>query len=737
MEVVSNGPLTVSSVLWRPRSGNFTLTVVCKVTYLLRPVASTLADEQDPIHEADRYWGDDPRAGIHVAADLVPFKRRAEVILMGHAYAPHGKPTRSLIARLSVGAVNKRVEVFTDRAFGPDGQLREGVPFVKSPLLWHYAAGGPGTANPVGIRLDAPPNMYGQRVLPRIQPPGIKVTSPQDAIPITGFGPISPAWPERQARLGHHANSWDHRRWFERKLPDDIDIAYFNVAADDQQLDVIHADERIVLENLHPQHPLLDTNLIPAAPLALVEQPGRRTDEVRLRCDTLAIDTDRGVCSLVWRAWIPLDAEDAQGRVTVQLAQREREATKELPLDDEAARAYSLTGVATNVAGALPFTPLSTDTVEARAPEIPIEVATSALPFRTLTGASPAAAEPGGDEDDLHDDPPTPPRNVFLQGRPFSTPAANIPPPVGSPPPSGSMLTSSFMLPSSSVTPSAPPVAPPLGPPPSALVPPPAALPPLARPPIATPPPLSHAAALPPSLLLLAPPDALSPPPPSPRPLPVSPPLAPPPLVSTSTSPEPAPIAPPVVTMAAPRPVSPPPASPPLVSPPLVSPPLVSPPPVSPPLVSPPTSLPLERYPIATCAAIAASRGRPQAEEDAILRGHALPAELWARLMQHWNEAILREAERGRSDLRNAYDQAYVAQLEDERGPMTPAEYARLVLALERGCVGAVLRQLGLPAGAILRIQRVFLGRMAADPALGHRVRAAIAAAATGSDAEG
>jgi hypothetical protein len=320
MQVVSACALPVGSVVWQARSGAVVLTVVCKATFRLRPGESLLADEQEPLVEADRHWNDDPREGLRAASDLVPFKRRADVILVGHAHAPRGEPVQSLVARLCVGALDKSIEVFADRVFTLEGQLQEGPRFVRSPLLWHYAAGGPGTPNPVGVPRDARRDAYGRRIVPRLQPPGLHVTSPGDAIPTVGFGPIAPTWPERWQRLHHHANDWDPTRWREWPIPDDLDPGYFNVAPADQQVDVIRPNERIVLENLHAQHPRLVTSLAATTPEAVVERPGRRPEPLAFVCDTLWIDADQGVCSLTWRARVPLEAPDAPGCVRVTLA---------------------------------------------------------------------------------------------------------------------------------------------------------------------------------------------------------------------------------------------------------------------------------------------------------------------------------------------------------------------------------------------------------------------------------
>jgi hypothetical protein len=506
MEVVSACPLPVGSIVWQAWSGAVVLTVVCKATFLLRSVESPLADAQDPIVDADRYWNDDPRDSLCAATDLVPFKRRADVVLVGHAYAPLGVPARSLVTRLCVAGADKVVEVFADRVFTYEGRVREvSPPFVKSPLTWRYAAGGPGTSNPVGIRHDAPPDPYGQRLIPRLQPTGLHVTRPDDVIPTIGFGPIAPTWPERLGKLYRHAHTWDHRRWNQRALPRDIDAAYFNAATADQQVDAIRADERIVLENLHPLIPRLVTNLAAVTPQAVVERAGRPAEAAPFLCDTMWIDTDRGVCALSWRARIVLDAPDAPPRVVVTLVEG-REETRAMP-----------------VAGA---TAAERTAVPSGAPD-------------------PSAAAP-------------------------AAPAA--------------------------------------------------------------------------------------------------------PAVTVSSAPSPDPSS-------------------------------------------------IER-----CAEIAASCALRPADTAAILRENGLSEDGWDALEHRWVQVLRQDAEQGHAERLAAYDRAYVARLEKERGAITPEAYARLALAHERdrGALTRALRDLGLPWGATPRIQRVFSERMAADPTLAARVHAAM-----------
>lgn len=68
-------------------------------------------------------------------------------------------------------------------------------------------------------------------------------------------------------------------------------------------------------------------------------------DELRMRCDTLAIDTDRGVCTLVWRGQVALARADEDTRVVVSAngaqpeIKAEVDATTTVPLGYAVAKA--------------------------------------------------------------------------------------------------------------------------------------------------------------------------------------------------------------------------------------------------------------------------------------------------------------------------------------------------------------------------------------------------------------
>jgi hypothetical protein len=292
------------------RNGGFALTVVCKGTYDLAPGELRPAEQQEEPNEDENFWDDDPRRSLHAPSDLALFKVRADVVLVGKAFAPKQAPGRSLLARLSVAGVDKTIEVCADRSWTPEGGLREGPAFTSMPLRYERAAYG--NDNPVGVRVD--PHAGG--ALPNLQPPG--ASRRPDAIPTIGFGPIASQWPARRALLGRQAVAFTPRGWDELPLPEDLDVSFFNVAPVDQRPERIEPGARLVLENLSQQHPRLVATLPAARPRAFADRGGG-LEELSLLCDTLWIDTDSAVATLTWRGQMGLLSPRDEGTVQVLL----------------------------------------------------------------------------------------------------------------------------------------------------------------------------------------------------------------------------------------------------------------------------------------------------------------------------------------------------------------------------------------------------------------------------------
>ena len=109
-----------------------------------------------------------------------------------------------------------------------------------------------------------------------------------------------------------------------------------------------------------------------------------------------------------------------------------------------------------------------------------------------------------------------------------------------------------------------------------------------------------------------------------------------------------------------------------------------------------------------------------------MLEQHQLSLAHFERIEAHWQQRIRSESRRGKATLLRRHDEAYVAQLERERGPIEVAEYAALVVAAERGTAAELLEELSLPSTASLPIERVFLRRITKDATLGDEIRLAV-----------
>jgi hypothetical protein len=296
MQLVALSPVQIAPLVWRRDVRTFVLTVVVKASFDLVPGEMRLASQQDVINDHDQRWEDDPGRSVHAPLDLMPFKPRADVTLVGTAFAPPGKSARSLVARMVCGTIDKAIAVYGDRP--RPGQ--EPAVFTRMALRYERAAGGPGTTNPVGT----------PERLPNLEP----ARRGEGPVPPIGFGPIAADWPERAGYAGQHP-TWSPVE----PVPEDLDPAYFQVAPADQQLASLRNDQALHLEHLHPEHPRLSTRLPGLHPQAFVERSGVPAQEIEMRPDGLWIDTDRARCAVTWRAQLALAHAEEAGRVLIAM----------------------------------------------------------------------------------------------------------------------------------------------------------------------------------------------------------------------------------------------------------------------------------------------------------------------------------------------------------------------------------------------------------------------------------
>lgn len=273
-------------VPWRSPAGP-RLTVVAKLTFSL---AEGAALQQLPMLELvarDVHVERSPLRSLEDAAELAPAVPRAEIVVVGSAYAAQGLSAPAVTVELQVARgdvlLRKRAHVLGDRpAHGQPPQ-----PFKSMPIAWERAAKG--ELNPIGVG------------------PGTSAPNwidPQDPARPVGLGPIPSLWPARRARRG----DLKLKEGEPLDIPAGFDWTYFQCAPDDQQLDRLVGDEWLALDRLHPVLPRLAFQLPGRHLLArLVQASGTPLTSVELALDRVVVDTNRQRVTLLHRGAMAVD----------------------------------------------------------------------------------------------------------------------------------------------------------------------------------------------------------------------------------------------------------------------------------------------------------------------------------------------------------------------------------------------------------------------------------------------
>jgi uncharacterized protein YjbI with pentapeptide repeats len=147
-----------------------------------------------------------------------------------------------------------------------------------------------------------------------------------------GFGPINPAWPQRAFKVGKEYG----KSYREKRAPyysEDFDWTYFHAAPADQQIaGYLRGDEEVVLNNLHPEAPVLTARLPGLRIRAFVKDTRGRFREAKMSLDTLFIDLDKETLYLTWRGLEAVMEDDLTDVSVVRIAS-ERMTEGALPLN--------------------------------------------------------------------------------------------------------------------------------------------------------------------------------------------------------------------------------------------------------------------------------------------------------------------------------------------------------------------------------------------------------------------
>jgi hypothetical protein len=309
-------PFQGSIYLMPDAEGIDTLFAVVKGTFVLGERLA-LVEKQLPVTLADEYHGEPGTSSIKNPSNVSLTKPATDVLLLGSAYAPGGRPTTYMDVTLAAGPLQKSVRVFGDRIWrgSVNASVSDAAPFVRMPLVWERAYGGMDRKgeepraeprNPVGAGYrakDGEKPVDGLR-LPNLEDPADLVTSPRQHPAPACFAPICAHWQPRVAYAGTYDARWQQER--APYLPQDFDARFFQMAPPGlvapgymqpgDRIDVRGATPSGTLQVQLPPVRIQITYVVDGSP-----QP------VPANLDTVVIEPDEGRLVLVWRAALSCD----------------------------------------------------------------------------------------------------------------------------------------------------------------------------------------------------------------------------------------------------------------------------------------------------------------------------------------------------------------------------------------------------------------------------------------------
>lgn len=280
----------------------------------------TLADEQFPPALAPEHFGEPGTSSLRYDSELLARKPSTDVLVLGSAHAPHGKPAATVPVVLRLGTLQKTLLVHGERVYydGFTGLATTAPrPFTTRAIQYELAFGGSDTSDPdpTRHRLDER-NPVGRGVARRsaslVNTPAHAIEYPTGdpaKVGPAGFGPIEPGWLPRRLLAGTY-----DARWIKTKkplLPDDYDPRFALCAPADQRVpQPLRGGERLGLLNLSPEGTLVLE--LPRIDLELCSRFGRKTTphEPPMLTTVLAEPDERRL-SLVWQSALRVAAPDA------------------------------------------------------------------------------------------------------------------------------------------------------------------------------------------------------------------------------------------------------------------------------------------------------------------------------------------------------------------------------------------------------------------------------------------
>jgi hypothetical protein len=333
LQVENQTPFVPAMFVLPGLSGIDTVYVTVKATFEIGQGKVRVAEKQASLIPADVYWGDPAQSSLKYAGEVHLCKPATDVVLVGEAYAPGGRPVPHFGLSLAVGKLKRVIHVFGDRTW-KSGALgltaSKPAPIAKMPLRFERAYGGRHDVgegrflaemrNPVGVGFLGKRSVSDMKEtpLPNLEDPRHAIVSVSDHPMPAGVGYVAPAWQPRMSFAGTYDEAWRKKR--APYFPTDFDPQFFLAAPPDQVYPgYLQGGEPVEIINGAPEG--VQRFKVPECLFDVEVSIAGEAHRPQLRIETLLLEVDQGRLSILWRGAVPCDKRVLQieeGRFSVR-----------------------------------------------------------------------------------------------------------------------------------------------------------------------------------------------------------------------------------------------------------------------------------------------------------------------------------------------------------------------------------------------------------------------------------
>jgi len=309
-----------------PKTGVDTVYLAVKATFLMTPKVK-VAEQQLPLVPGDVYWAKPGESSVRLAGEAHPCKVATDIVLLGHAHAPGGKPAQRFGLSLGVGKLKKIAHAYGERVWKAGAMSAtpsSPIPVDKIPLQWERSYGGrhdlpdgrfvAEMRNPVGVGFRGKRSLgeMNRTRVPNFEDPRKPISSLSDPGTPQGFGWVAPSWLPRTAYAGTYDEAWQKKR--APYFPADFDPRFFQAAPPDQIYPgFLAGGEPVELLHCAPQE--VQRFGLPVCRLESAVWIAGLAHKVALRIENLVLEPDQGRFSLLFRGSVPCDKRTLQVEV--------------------------------------------------------------------------------------------------------------------------------------------------------------------------------------------------------------------------------------------------------------------------------------------------------------------------------------------------------------------------------------------------------------------------------------